>query len=83
MQFNALLVLCNHKTAYEMDGLVNRMQALSSKKLAVIVVGRRREFTTHVDILMASASGKGRKLCGVAKEDKSEWPLEKKSSKKV
>ena len=62
MQFNAVVVLCNDKTAHEMDGLVDYMANMSTKNLTVIVVGRRTEVTTHVALLSGGASGKGRKV---------------------
>ena len=45
-----------------MDGLVHRMTNMSAKNLTVIVVGRRTEVTTHVGLLTAGPSGKGRKV---------------------
>ena len=36
------------------------MEALTSTNLAIIIVGRRPEVTSHVDTLLADASGKGR-----------------------
>ena len=38
------------------------MQALTSKNLAVIIVGRCPKVSSHVDTLLADAIGKGRKV---------------------
>ena len=61
LTLNAVLVLCSKNTAYCCEGLEGRMEALTSTNLAIIIVGRRPEVTSHVDTLLADASGKGRK----------------------
>ena len=61
LALNAVLVLCNKNTAYACEGLSARMEALSSTKLAIIILGRRPGVASHVDTLLADASGKGRK----------------------
>ena len=56
-------VLCSKNTAYCCEGLTARMEALTSTNLAIIIVGRRPEVTSHVDTLLADASGKGARRC--------------------
>ena len=63
LTLNAVLVLGSKNTAYCCEGLEGRMEALTSTNLAIIIVGRRPEVTSHVDTLLADASGKGARRC--------------------
>ena len=56
---HAVLVLCSKNTAYTGEGLSARMEALSSTKLCVVVIGRRPEVAGDVDTLMGGPSGRG------------------------
>ena len=56
---HAVLVLCRRNTAYTVEGLSARMEALSSTNLCVVVIGRRPEVAGCVDTLMAGSSGNG------------------------
>ena len=62
---HAVLVVCHKNTAYAVEGLSARMEALSTTNRCVVVIHCQPEVAGHVDTLMSGPSGKGRKAVSI------------------